>query len=436
MPITSLRVNNFKCFFDSGLVALAPLTVVFGRNNAGKSTLLQSLLLLRQTLDSAEYESRLNLRGPLFFPGSYSDLVHEHKNTSNIKIVLGVTPDKSPRAVEVTIEYSSDEPRPPRLAALTVKAAGHPPLVIQRGRGQGGPYELHIGEDNVGLENVANFAFPVHGLFPLIGDEAPRVGRPNEKRANVRASARRALSYLESQLAQLRALGPFRAPPQRRYEYGGFLRNTIDAEGRNVVDALIDDLSRRGKEKRTLIRQVNKWLKNVGNVQLLPIKRLGRNSKLYELRLKHLPTERWANFADVGSGIGQAFPVIIEGLRTPPGGTFLVQEPEIHLHPDAQLGMGDFLLSLAETGRRVIAETHSENVLLRIRRRIVENRNSRKNLGAEEVSIIYVDIDDSGASVVKQLKMDELGQIENWPKGFMEDATSERVDLMKHMAKT
>ena len=436
VPITSLRVKNFKCFLDSGTLKLAPLTVIFGRNNAGKSTLLQSLLLLRQTLDSPEYESRLNLRGQLFSAGTYADLVHEHRSSLDVSIILGVTPTGG-RSTEVELEYSSDEPRSPRLAKLTVQSEDNlPPLVIQRGRGQGGPYELHIDGERVGLESEANFSFPVHGLMPLIGDEPSKVGRPNERRSRVRASARHVLSYLEKQLTDLRALGAFRTPPLRRYEYGGHVRSSIDTEGRNVVDALIDDISGRRKARGQLVREVNRWLKTVGDVQLLPIRRLSPTARLYELRLKHLRSGRWANFADVGSGIGQAFPVIVEGLRTPPHGIFLVQEPEIHLHPDAQLAMGDFILALAETDRRVIAETHSENILLRIRRRVVEARNSSRRLTPEDVSILYVDLDGEGNSIVTPLEMDELGQISEWPRGFMEDATEERMVLMKAMAST
>jgi predicted ATPase len=208
------------------------------------------------------------------------------------------------------------------------------------------------------------------------------------------------------------------------------MRSAVDAEGRNVVEALIDDVARRGKLRGALLREVNRWLRTVGGVQLLPFRRLGRSARIYELRLKHIESGRWANFADVGSGIGQAFPVLVEGLRTPIGGTFLVQEPEIHLHPDAQLCMGDFLIRLAEEGRTVVAETHSENILLRIRRRIAERRKVATKLDRTDVSILFVDMDEQKNSIVKALKLDELGQIENWPKGFMEDATEERMQLL------
>src|SRR5690349_17989696 len=91
MPITSLRLKNFRCFADSRVVPIKPLTVVFGQNNSGKSSLLYSLLLLRQTLDTPEYGGdRLNLRGPLYPAGTFADLVHQHRANSHMTMEFGL----------------------------------------------------------------------------------------------------------------------------------------------------------------------------------------------------------------------------------------------------------------------------------------------------------------------------------------------------------
>jgi predicted ATPase len=92
--------------------------------------------------------------------------------------------------------------------------------------------------------------------------------------------------------------------------------------------------------------------------------------------------------------------------------------------------MGDFLLSLAGEGRGIIAETHSESILLRIRRRIAEGGEEARGLDHSDISLLYVDVDSDGNSVVKQLSIDALGEIERWPRGFMEDATEERMRLL------
>jgi predicted ATPase len=160
-------------------------------------------------------------------------------------------------------------------------------------------------------------------------------------------------------------------------------------------------------------------------------------ARLYELRVRDLDSGRWANFADVGFGIGQALPVLVEGLRTQPGGMFVVQEPEIHLHPDAQLAMADYLVELSRSGRRVIVETHSEALLLRIRRALLGKARyvgSKASLSVADVSIVYVSSHPNGASDTTALGLDKLGQVDGWPKGFMEEVTNERMNLLKAMA--
>jgi hypothetical protein len=245
------------------------------------------------------------------------------------------------------------------------------------------------------------------------------------------------IGEFEQALTRLRAVGAFREAPVRRYDYQGRPPESVDLSGQHVVHALIEDSMRRGKHRGKLLPALNRWLKNVGRVRLMPLRRITPTARLYELRLKDLDSGRWANFADVGFGIGQAFPVLVEGLRTPADGLFIVQEPEIHLHPDAQLAMADYLVDLSSVGRTVIVETHSEALLLRIRRAVVGNRDRsgyRRRLQPHNVSIVHVASVGDGTSTVKPLKIDELGQIQGWPAGFMEEATRERLELLGTMA--
>lgn len=461
MPITNLRLLNFKCFADSGDISLAPLTLIFGRNNTGKSSILQSLLLLRQSLDVPEYGPRLNLRGPLYPAGSYTDIVHQHraKQAIEIRCRLHSSPSQKlhremAKRIDFTwlrtsrllkreiqsdlhMEFRSDEPQAPRLTRLEVRGEGVEPLLFHRGRGKGGPYELRIGETNLHGERAAGFWFGVNRFFPVIEPQFGRPGPASEKRGESRFLADFSFQMLETELHKLRSVGAFRRQPDRRYEYQGRLPDDIDAIGANVVNALIEDSTRRG-HKGELLRSVNRWLAHVGGVRLMPLRRISRTARIFEVRLRDTDSGRWANFADVGFGIGQAFPVFVEGLRTPPGGMFLVQEPEIHLHPDAQLAMADFLIDLANAGRQVIVETHSEHLLLRVRHRIVDTNGGRRKKGALDrgsVSIVHVEKRRDGASRATRLEIDELGQIGKWPANFMEEATEERMAILKSAVK-
>jgi hypothetical protein len=334
------------------------------------------------------------------------------------------------------MEFCSQEPEPPRLVRFRVESHYGPTLEIRRGRGWGGPYELHIAGKLVGGGETDNFR--LYDFLPIIRSFDPRLkGRPNQKGEQARRIASTLTSELRATLRGMRAVGAFRASPERRYDYQGRLRDAPDLSGRGVVHALIDDTMRRGRQRGHLFNSVNRWLKSVGRVRLLPVRRISPTARLYEVRLKDIDSGRWANFADVGFGIGQALPVLVEGLRTPENGLFLVQEPEIHLHPDAQLAMADYLVGLANSGRNVIAETHSEAVLLRVRKAVVEAQQQphrRRALRADRVSILYVASGADGTSHVTPLQIGQLGQVHGWPEGFMEEVTRERLDLLKTMA--
>lgn len=433
MALLSIKLGNFKSFADSGEVPLAPLTLIFGRNNTGKSSLLQSLFLLRQTLDSPEYGARLNLRGPLYAAGSYSDLVHQHRSAEHIVMEFGFFLSESKIPAQLQFEFRSDEPQPPRLVRLEISSRDAETVRIRTGRGAGGPYELEIGDQNLGGERKAEFRFPINRFLPLIGRVSSDEKGAGRQQLKARSVASEALWEFSNLLGDMRAVGAFRRQPERRYEFLGRAPSRVDTMGEQVVNALIEDATRR-RRKGELTRSVNRWLKEVGKVRLMPLRRISKTARLFELRLKDTDSGRWANFADVGFGIGQAFPVLVEGLRTPGEGLFIVQEPEIHLHPDSQLAMADFLVDLVHEGRQVVVETHSEHLLLRVRHKLL-HRKKASDLSPDEVSIIYVEKTKAGTSHTRQLKVDELGQMTDWPVGFMEEATKERLTMMKEMAK-
>lgn len=445
MPITSIRLQNFRCFRDTKDLPLKPLTVVFGRNNAGKSSIIHSLFLLRQTLDRPE-GPRLNLRGPLYPAGSYGDVVHQHRSSVNIKFHFRVEapPERHLRSWggptkrskehistvgDIGFEFSSDEPRPPRLVRFDVSIGGRS-IEVVRGRGRGGPYELRIDGKAVN-ERHPGFIFRPSGFLPFF--TGGPVG-PGAKGFELREDVRNLLREFQSSLERMRAVGAFRRAPDRRYDYEG-RPESIDLSGALVVSALIDDSLRRGKTRGTLLSALNRWLARVGRVKVMPLRRISRDVRLYEVRLKDLDSGRWANFADVGFGIGQALPVLVEGLRTTDDGLFVVQEPEIHLHPDAQLAMADFLIELALSGRRIVVETHSEALLLRIRKAVAESALKAKGgLQASDVSVLYVAATRDGVSKVKELTIDEIGDLGDWPHGFMDELSQERLHLLKAAA--
>jgi AAA domain, putative AbiEii toxin, Type IV TA system len=413
VELTSLRLRGFKCFSDSDTFDIAPLTLLFGKNNSGKSSVLQSLLLLRQSFDSAEPEPRLSLRGPLYSAGTYPDIVFNHRAKTPLQFDLSLGAGRSRTGFHWS--FTSDEPRAPRLSSFGMSIRGIA-IEIKRGRGAGGSFELLIDHSKI---STGRDVFSMNRLFPIFYPQ--RKGK-----LEILDSAMIWIMRLRRMISGIRAVGPYRRPPIRRYEFEGKPPASPDLLGEYVADSLIDDNTRRGKHGE-LLANVNRWLMPLAQIRALPVRRIANNGRIYEIRFRDLNTGHWANLADVGSGIGQALPILVEGLRTERGRIFLVQEPETHLHPDAQLAMADFLIWLSSAGRTVIVETHSENILLRTRKAILEKNNFKPG-------VIYTEKHGKLGSKVVMLTMDSLAQPENWPRGFMEDANVARFELLQAMA--
>lgn len=430
MALTSIRLCNFKCFEDSGEIPLAPLTVIFGRNNTGKSSILQSLFLFRQTLDSPEHRARFNIAGPLYVAGGYSDIVYRHAKKRRMEFEFGVQANEL--SAIVAFKFSSDEPNQPRLLSLRIHNPDQWSIEFRNdeSRPERDLFRSFENGEETGEEGGEGyFNFPRGYFLPIIG-ELP--GEENKTRNRVRWFARCILDSLQKEVERFRAVGAFRQLPNRLYEYQGKTPEVVDLVGKNAINALIDDT----RNNSRLLENLNQWIEKTGHIRVRPPRPISRTAKLYDLIVEDAISGTSASLVDSGSGVGQALPVFIEGLRTPSEALFLVQEPETHLHPDAVLAMADFLISIVRSGRRVIVETHSEQILLRIRHRIAGARtNGAKKLvlSPDEVSLIYVNKPPKGPSTATRLNIDKLGQIPDWPRDFMEETSEERLAIMEAM---
>lgn len=242
-----------------------------------------------------------------------------------------------------------------------------------------------------------------------------------------------ALSVYNASLEHLRDnvkyLGPVRNSPKAYYERSNNTYNRknspIGINGEYIAE-YIDGIGRRdgfkiqytdpeGKmQKETIHQAIDKWVKYVGigeNLKVSNISKIG-----YSLTLEVKGRER--DLTSVGVGVSQALPVIVALLTCEPGDIFLVEQPELHLHPDAQARLADFLIT-ARPDVCVVAETHSDSILARIRRRVIENRkNGNNGVTNKNIDIVFVKPTDNG-SVGESIEMSDLGKLDRWPEGFL-----------------
>ena len=131
----------------------------------------------------------------------------------------------------------------------------------------------------------------------------------------------------------------------------------------------------------------------------------------------------------VGVGVSQLLPVLVLCLLSEPGSVILLEQPELHLHPALQQRLADFLIAIARSGRQLIVETHSEYMVSRLRRRIAEDPDDEL-LSISKV--IFAERDgQTGITTYRDVELSPYGDIDEWPKGFFDQAAAEEREIIR-----
>jgi predicted ATPase len=234
--------------------------------------------------------------------------------------------------------------------------------------------------------------------------------------------ARRGLGHWLD-LRFLKHIGPLREPPKRaqvRLEpSAGRNGRYVGSTGGAMIDVFLANEEALG--------HANYWLGRLGlrysvEPRTLEISDAPSAGSWVTLLLTDTSTGVSVALSDVGVGVSQVLPIVAQ-LALGSNDTVLLEQPELHLHPKAQADLGDLLVESVGLGKQVIAETHSEHLLLRVLRRIRQG-----TLAPGDVSVLYVDAGDSGSSV-QELRLDSRGEfLDEWPNGFFEERIDELFD--------
>ena len=129
----------------------------------------------------------------------------------------------------------------------------------------------------------------------------------------------------------------------------------------------------------------------------------------------------------VGVGVSQLLPVIVQCLVAGPGALVILEQPELHLHPAAQQRLADFLIACTNWGQRILVESHSEYLVLRLRRRIAKDDSDELR---NQVAILFAEQDEQGDTTYRKVKMNEVGGVIDWPDGFFDQGQNEAHQLL------
>lgn len=206
------------------------------------------------------------------------------------------------------------------------------------------------------------------------------------------------------------AFAPIRSRPERTYDP---LKDVPKPEGSHVPMVLAKTLSGKSKESEGLRQALRAFGEASGLFKSVEVKRKGKkDSDPFQIGIKTMGQS--FNLVDVGYGVSQVLPIIVDVILNPKGSSFLLQQPEVHLHPKAQAELGSFLASLAkEQNKQFLIETHSDYLIDRIRMDIRD----KKQITADDVAILYFERSKSGVEI-HELALDEFGNITNAPPTY------------------
>ena len=381
--IRAIRIERFKCF-DSLVLPLAPLTLFTGLNAAGKSTALQAMLLLAQTLRAERGPAELRLKGPFANLGTPADVINRACGGNDM--ALGLRTDEVELLWRFTV--TDDSRRALKATSLEFISNGSISSVANTFDGVR-PRGLHepCRETLAALEGLiflsASRQFDTD-LFPIPeGSEMP-VGD----------------------------VGPM----------GQFAAWWFHQEGDNPVSS-----SRSLKNVQaasTLRNQVNAWAGDLfSGVEFNALPVSGTN--LMRLEIKSGPTSGWTRPANIGFGISYAFPTLAVGLTAPVGCTLIIDSPEAHLHPRAQARMGAFLGQMAAAGVQILLETHSDHVMDGLRIAI------RDGILRPEDAAFHYFVRDEGTTHITTPEIDADGRLSEWPEGFFDQHRRNMASLVR-----
>ena len=447
--LTHLRVQNLKSVADSGLLELPPLTFFMGPNSSGKSTLLQAILIARQTVDSRDLQNPLVVDGDYVKLGSYREFVHRHERGRRLAVEFGLAVDAVPplppsfgrpqiKQLRVSAEFSYNQKTfqifpttvsyttQPDRYEFTKKRLTPRDSTMDFGRGEEPPVRIR----GPSAAKFYDLSSRVPYLRPRSGTPATRLSRTSRK-GQLDQDTLWFLSYFvtqvfERQFKRTFYVGPLRRSPERTYLAAGETPEGVGLQGESTF-AILWAARWNRRLRESVFRPANEWLKSFNIAARLELKRIG--GSYFTLLVMDPVLSVQSNFADIGFGASQLLPTIVETLYAPPGSTIVMEQPEIHLHPAAQATLGDLFVHQAKQGKQLIIETHSEHLVSRVLRRIGEG-----TFSPHDVAIYYCQPTEEGTRV-QRITIDEFGRFgEGLPAGFFEQGYTESMEHIKAVA--
>ena len=425
--IREIRIKGYKSLADETNLEIRPLTIIAGANSSGKSSVMQPLLLLKQTLASPSDSESLQIAGPNVAFTNYKQMLYQcagNKKPAK-KISIGFTLEWETHFHKVNLSYS-----------LTDSGLVLDRQLVESGNDEENPTKIDLTPGNLSdsalldlprhLQNMlnsmgdaqrANYTFhakPSRGLMELMLAHKER-RMSNFRLGNFMLAADEATREMLLNIIHIPGL---RGNPERDYPLRKTKGPRFDGHFQDYVAGIIAYWKETpmGKHKLTQLSQVLQTLGLTWKVEARTLDDtrveivVGRLKKAKQGGAKDV-----VNIADVGFGVSQILPALVAMIVAEKNQMVYLEQPEIHLHPRAQKNLANVLAEAAKKKKCLVVETHSSILI-----RGIQTLLAKGELPPELVKLHWFSQDENtGATRVNSADLDENGAFgADWPEDF------------------
>ena len=396
--LNQLKLSNFRIFDDEATIRFRPVTVLIGKNNAGKSSIIKFLLMLQQSI-GLNSKAFLDSRGDKVKLGTFYELKNRKSRKRYLNFSLTVQESGSPG--DALSVYLKDKRIDPYKHRSQYQGTANV-LYNRRNIFQGKDWKLVLlnGDRKILQRSVS---ITENSSFLELKDEHQRQLEDSDIKTSKKIRTEQyCLKSIAQKINSIVHIAPGREDISRTFDTGEDI--PLNQVGRSGEYAL-HHLWRLYHEYEN---QYNFMCSHLEKILALKDIAFLEKGDLAQCEVVNAKTGARTNVANFSFGTSQCLPILVQGAMMHPYDTLMVEQPETQLHPTAQLELGSFFADLwTERSVSSIIETHSGNVLLRLRKLV-----ARKEMKADDISIAFFDIED-GKAVIKNLDINEDGSMED-----------------------
>lgn len=406
-----LTVAGYKSFYTEQSIEFRPLTILAGANSSGKSSIIQPLLLLKQTLDVSYDPGALLLSGANVKFTTFEQLLSKRKGKNQGNSFFIKFEDENNQSLELVYRKIDKEIEIDKMNYFD-RASGVKRIFYKNMPEEEIKNNL---KDQKLLWNYEYFAKQADVKWSVKRDRC-FLYYSLEQEGNI--ELRKELDilshtqFLKEYLKQIIHLPGLRGNPERIYKTTAVEKN-FPGVFQDYFASIINDFQINNSDG---IFAIGRSLEKLGLTWKVEAKKISDTQ--IELMVARLPSHKgkssdMVNIVDVGFGVSQVLPVIVALLIAAKGQMVYIEQPELHLHPKAQVNLAEIISESVKRGVLVVIETHSPILLLGIQTLVAE-----KKLSPDLVKLHWFTREKDGRTEISSVDIDENGSYGDWPEDF------------------